>query len=218
MTQQIAHYASNDWMLWYLLHLPPDSEAGTRMPLILFLHGIGERGADINLLKQHGIPRVVEAQPAFPFITLSPQCPDGVMWTHLLPKLSQLLDHALSVYPVDASRVYLTGLSMGGYGAWHLAAADPERFAAVAPICGGGDPATVCRLKNTPVWAFHGEKDNVVLLRESRRVVDALRECGGNVRFTIYKNAGHDVWTRTYEQPRLYDWLLSHRRAAVPDQ
>lgn len=211
MAQRVEQFINGKAHLRYLLHLPP--QTGASLPLILFLHGSGERGADLELVKLHGIARVVEAQPDFPFITVSPQCPVGTMWIHLLDLLTSLLDHALATYPADPDRVYLTGLSMGGYGAWHLASAQPERFAAVAPICGGGDAETVCRMKHVPVWAFHGEKDNVVLPRESRRMVDALRACGGSVRFSLYKNGGHDAWTPTYNDQRLYDWFLTHRRA-----
>lgn len=212
--QQVQTFTTNNMSLRYLLHLPPDygKQKGQRWPLILFLHGAGERGTDIELLKLHGIPRVVEENPNFPYIAVSPQCPEGSWWPLHLSDLNALVEQILLLYKVDTDRIYLTGLSMGGYGAWNLATAYPDRFAAVAPICGGGDPDTVCAMKNVPVWAFHGEQDNVVLLRESRKMVDALRECGGSVRFTIYRNAGHDSWTKTYQNPRLYEWFISHHK------
>jgi predicted peptidase len=214
MAQQVRTFEVGTLALRHLLHLPPGygSEDGKRWPLIVFLHGAGERGSDIEQLKQHGIPRVAEENADFPFIAVSPQCPTGTWWSFELEPLAALVKHLLSAYDVDPDRVYLTGISMGGYGAWNLAVAQPELFAALAPVCGGGDPDTVCAIKQVPVWAFHGALDNVVLLRESRKMVDALRACGGRVRFTIYPNAGHDSWTRTYNNPRLYEWLLSHYR------
>lgn len=214
MAQQVHTFSPDKTTsLRYLLHLPPDhGNAGRKWPMILFLHGAGERGTDIELLKLHGIPKIVEAQPDFPYVTVAPQCAEGSWWPLHLKELDALVQQATLLYDVDVDRIYLTGISMGGYGAWNLATAYPDRFAAVAPICGGGDPDSVCAMKDVPVWAFHGARDNVVLIRESRKMVDALRECGGSVRFTIYPNAGHDAWTRTYENPRLYEWFDSHHK------
>jgi predicted peptidase len=180
--------------------------------MILFLHGRGERGDDVEMIKKHGISKVVEQRKDFPFITVSPQCPEDTMWPLEIEALNALLDEIVARYAVDPDRIYLTGLSMGGYGAWHLATRYPERFAAVAPICGGGDPEKVCVLKDVPVWVFHGAKDPVVPLAASQEMVDALKACGGDVRFTIYPEAEHDSWTKTYEDPALYDWFLQHKR------
>ncbi len=215
MAQQVQTFTTDTMSLRYLLHRPPEQAKGKRWPLIVFLHGAGERGSDTELLKLHGIPRVVEENPDFPFITIAPQCPEGSWWPMHIKELNALITQALLLYDVDPDRVYLTGISMGGYGVWNLATAYPDRFAAVAPICGGGDPDSVCAMRRVPVWAFHGERDNVVLIRESRKMVDALRECGGSVRFTIYPNAGHDSWTKTYQNPRLYEWFMSHRKGEV---
>jgi predicted peptidase len=199
----------------YLLFLPATYgvDPGQKWPLILFLHGRGETGADLNKIKVHGIPKKVEKQPDFPFIAVSPQCPYDMCWFTELPTLNALLDEAVASYAVDTQRIYLTGLSMGGYGAWGLAGLYPQRFAAVVPICGGGDPATVCSLKDVPVWAFHGALDDLVKPDESQRMVDALRACGGNVRFTLYPDLPHDSWTRTYDDPALYDWLLQQHKS-----
>jgi predicted peptidase len=123
-----------------------------------------------------------------------------------------LLDEVQSKYKVDPDRVYLTGLSMGGFGTWETATQYPERFAAIVPICGGGRPYTVARLKNLPTWVFHGEKDNVVPIKRSEEMVDALKKAGGDVKFTRYPEAGHDSWTETYNNPELYDWFLKHTR------
>lgn len=202
----------------YLLHLPPGygQDPGQRWPLILFLHGAGERGSDVQRVKKHGIPKLVEEQPDFPFIAVSPQCPEERFWSSEVEGLLALLDEITAHYAVDAERIYVTGLSMGGFGTWSLAMAAPERFAAVAPICGGfyGPTRLVERLKNLPVWAFHGVKDPVVAFEQSERLVKALQDVGGDVRFTAYPEAGHDAWSETYANPELYAWFLAHKRKA----
>lgn len=195
----------------YLLFLPNSDTAKEQLsPTIIFLHGAGERGSNLEDVKRHGVAKIVEEQPDFPFIVISPQCPPDEYWSVQL--LSILLDEAISLYPIDPDRVYLTGLSMGGYGTWHLAAAEPQRFAAIAPICGGGNPSAVRKLKNLPAWAFHGARDNVVPLKESEIMVSALKAGNGNVKFTLYPDADHDSWTQTYNNPELYEWFLQHRR------
>jgi predicted peptidase len=196
----------------YLLFLPGDygADPHQKWPLILFLHGLGETGDNLEMLKKHGIPRIVEEWGEFPFITVSPQCPYRYCWTSEADSLNALLDEVVATYAVDVERVYLTGLSMGGYGAWYLAIEHPERFAAVVPIAGGGDPAKVCALEEVPIWAFHGALDDVVSPEESEEMVNALKACGGNVQFTLYPDTYHDSWTQTYENPELYQWLLKH--------
>jgi predicted peptidase len=196
----------------YLLFLPEDygADPHKKWPLLLFLHGLGETGDDLEMLKMHGIPKVVEEWDDFPFITVSPQCPYRSCWMSEADTLNALLDDVVETYAVDAERVYLTGLSMGGYGTWHLATQYPDRFAAVVPIAGGGDPDQVCALKDVPIWAFHGAKDDVVYPEESKKMVNALEACGGNVQFTLYPDAYHNSWTQTYENPELYQWLLKH--------
>lgn len=200
--------------LRHLLFLPRDYGAGSeeKWPLILFLHGMAERGDDLELVKIHGISKIVEQQPDFPFIAISPQCPDETTWRDHRLALKGLLDEIVTNYAVDVARIYLTGLSMGGYGTWSLAMRYPELFAAIAPICGGGFPEYISRLKDVPVWAFHGAADGVVKLKAGQRMVDALRACGGNVRFTVYPGVEHDSWTQTYDNPELYEWFLQHTR------
>ncbi len=205
----------------YLLSLPKGygDDPQQQWPLILFLHGAGERALnDMNLLRKHGIPRVVEERD-LPFITVSPQCPPNTWWSDHIDALIILLDQTMACYAVDPRRVYLTGLSMGGYGSWHLATEHPQRFAALVPICGGGAwflgfPERVRLLKDIPVWAFHGAKDDLVPVAESEKLVKELQRCGGNVRFTVYPDAGHDSWTETYNNPQLYEWLLQHSKPA----
>ncbi|MEJ5258862.1 MAG: prolyl oligopeptidase family serine peptidase [Anaerohalosphaeraceae bacterium] len=196
----------------YLLYLPPDYEQKDSWPLLVFLHGAGERGSDLNRVKAHGPAKLVEQGRDFPFVIVSPQCPEGQWWPVLGREVLALIDEMLERYKIDPDRVYLTGLSMGGYGTWAIASAWPERFAAIAPICGGGRPFTAANLKKVPVWAFHGAKDPVVPLSESQQMVDAVNRAGGKAKLTIYPDAEHDSWTQTYDNPELYQWLLSHRR------
>jgi predicted peptidase len=205
-------------VLRYLLHLPRDhgQDPDRRWPVILFLHGAGERGADLEIVKRHGVARVVDEADDFPFITVSPQCPAGSYWYLQLTALRGLLDEVMAHQAAHPDRVYLTGLSMGGYGAWHLGAKHPDRFAAVVPVCGGGlasrgFPDKVCALKDVPVWAFHGSDDDIVPLSESVRLVERLRGCGGKVELTVYPGVGHDSWTRTFANPRVFEWMLEHR-------
>jgi predicted peptidase len=204
----------------YLVFLPQeyDKDKKKTWPVILFLHGAGERGKDIAKVTVHGPPKIVKSRPEFPFIVISPQCPPDETWSD--ETLLGLLDEVVDEYRVDRTRVYLTGLSMGGYGTWSVGLRHPERFAAIAPICGGGDILPVLLpprgketvLKRLPVWVFHGAKDNLVPLSESERMVNALKRIGNeNVKLTVYPEAGHDSWTETYENEQFYDWLLQQK-------
>ena len=197
--------------LRYLAYLPPEyKNDDKRWPLVLFLHGAGERGDDLNFVKRHGPPKLVEQGKDFPFILISPQCPLGQRWDAL--ELSTLLDEVEKIYRVDENRVYVTGLSMGGEGTWKLIMAEPDRFAAAAPVCGrtGSSYLDACKLKNLPIWIFHGAMDDVVSLDESVRMVKALEKCGNDVKFTVYPKANHNAWTETYNNEELYKWLLEH--------
>jgi predicted peptidase len=206
--------------LAYLLFLPKEynNSGQKKWPLLLFLHGAGERGTDLSLVKVHGPPKIVEQNPEFPFITVSPQCPPDQVWSNDL--LLALLDEVIAAYQVDVSRVYVTGLSMGGFGTWNLGIAHPEKFAAILPICGGGDilpvflagPEKRQALGTLGIWAFHGAKDMVVPLLESERMVSALKRTGHKAKLTVYPDAEHDSWTETYNNPAIYEWLLEHKR------
>jgi predicted peptidase len=199
----------------YLLHLPEGyGETSKKWPLMLFLHGAGERGSDLDKVKVHGPPKLVSQGKSLPFIVASPQCPSARSWSDpaQVQVLIALLDDLVEKYQVDESRVYLTGLSMGGYGTWALASSRPERFAAIVPICGGGQPRMARQLRDVPIWVFHGAKDNVVPLAQSEQMVEAVKAAGGDVQFTVYPDAQHDSWTATYDNPKLYEWLLSHRK------
>src|SRR5216683_2915815 len=181
----------------YLLYLPPGYDKETKSwPLVLFLHGAGESGQDLNKVKVHGPPKLVEHGKEFPFIVVSPQAP-RMGWD--VQTLNALLDDVVASHRVDKDRIYVTGLSMGGFGTWSLAAAYPDRFAALVPICGGGNTADAMKLKNIPIWVFHGAKDNVVPPARSQAMVKALEAAGAeHVKFTLYPNANHDSWTETY--------------------
>jgi len=207
--------------LKYLLYLPKDYKprGKQRWPLVLFLHGSGERGTNLTAVAVHGPPKLAKQRRDFPFILISPQCPHDEAWSNDV--LFVLLDEMAKKHRVDTNRIYVTGLSMGGYGAWALATAQPERFAAMAPICGGGDTIRVLlaegkrrqALKELPIWAFHGAKDQVVPLEESERMIEAFKRLGNSkVKLTVYPDAAHDSWTETYTDPKLYDWLLQHER------
>jgi predicted peptidase len=207
----------------YVLFLPKGYEAKStnRWPLMLFLHGSGEREGNLWRVTIHGPTKYIEQHPDFPFILVSPQCEPGQKWSDDL--LMGMLDEVTVKYRVNTNRIYLTGLSMGGYGAWSLATTYPERFAAVAPICGGEgkigmvlslqDKAKATALKRLPVWAFHGAKDNVVDLSESERMVAALKKIGNkNVKLTVYPEATHNSWAQTYDNPQLYEWFLQYQK------
>jgi predicted peptidase len=196
----------------YLLYLPADYGKGNKKwPLMMFLHGVGERGGNIELVKKHGPSKLIEQGRSFDFIVVSPQCPSNAWWPEQVDVLINLLDEIETNYRVDTDRVYLTGLSMGGFGTWTLAERYPQRFAAIAPICGGGELYLAYRLKRVPVWAFHGAQDKVVPVEKSKEMVDAVNAVGGNAKLTIYPDAEHDSWTATYDNPELYEWLLSHK-------
>ncbi len=185
----------------------------TRWPLMIFLHGSGERGDDIDRVKVHGPPKIADRNPDFPFILISPLLPADEDWD--IAKLDAILDKAVKTLPVDRSRIYLTGLSRGGHASWRWAAAEPGRFAAVAPVAGRGDPAVACNLAAKPVWAFHGDRDDVVVPEGSFLMVRAIRACGGSPRLTIYPDLGHNAWDPAYDDPALYLWMLSHRLAGA---
>jgi predicted peptidase len=217
----------------YMLFVPRGYEPeGKPWPLMLFLHGLGEcSNDDISLVKIHGPASFVESRPDFPFVTVMPQLPpppgyDPKAATAMKPgellalvgpawkpeELVQLLDHVEKNLHIDRTRVYVTGLSMGGFGTWRLVAAYPERFAAAVPICGGGEPIKMARsLRRVPIWAFHGARDTVVPLCWSQEMVHAVRCAGGDVRFTVYPEVEHNSWAATYANQAVYDWLLSHR-------
>jgi predicted peptidase len=195
----------------YLLHLPQryNKEEDKKWPLVLFLHGAGEIGDNLEILRVQALPKIIESREEFPSIVVSPQCPTGSSWHNEFNSLDELLDNILENYEVDSNRIYLTGLSMGGFASWDYAVIHPDLFAAVIPICGGTSyPDHLYLIKDVPVWAFHGAKDDIVPIEESQIAVDSLKNFGGDIRFTVYPNAGHDAWTETYNNSEVFEWLL----------
>ncbi len=198
----------------YLLYLPKDYGKEESWPLLLFLHGSGERGDNLELVKKHGPPKLIAAGKEFPFIVVSPQCPKNRRWEPI--ELVALLNDLGRKHKMDEDRIYVTGLSMGGFGTWRLATFAPDRLAAIAPICGGGEKYWAKQFAHLPIWAFHGGKDTGVPPERSQIMIDALKKAGGEPKLTIYPDAGHDSWTETYDNPKLYDWLLEQKREPQP--
>lgn len=217
----------------YRLLTPEKIEPGRKYPLVLFLHGAGERGDD-NKSQLKYLPTWM-SQPGwrgkYNCYVLAPQCPTGRKWvnvdwsarTHTTPEqpshemraVIQMLQRTMANHPVDADRIYLTGLSMGGYGSWDLAVRHPDWFAAVAPICGGGDERMADRLVDLPVWAWHGEADRAVPVQRSRNMIQAVRKAGGEPKYTELDGVGHNSWTPAYtREDGVLPWLFKQRRAS----
>jgi predicted peptidase len=198
--------------LW--LYLPRGYGAGSdRWPALLFLHGAGERGRDLERVKTHGPPKLIAQGREFPFVVAAPQVDDDDAWdAHVLHALLETLKAQLRI---DAERVWATGLSMGGHGAWNWACTYPNDLAAIAPVCGTGDHLRACRMRRVPVRAYHGADDDVVPLAAQQKMVDALRSCGGQVDFIVYPGVGHDAWRPAYDDEGLYRWLRAQRRRAA---
>lgn len=199
----------------YLLSLPDgyQTDAQKKWPLMVFLHGAGERGTDIEMLKKHGPPKLIAAGQKFNAIVASLQCLPRQIWNP--HGVKALTDHLIQTLRVDADRVYLTGLSMGGFATWETALEYPDTYAAIVPICGGAGVRFVMadRIKHLPVWIFHGAKDPVVEPAYSQKMYDALKKVGGNVKLTLYPDALHDSWTAAYNDPELWKWMFEQKRS-----
>lgn len=203
----------------YLLSLPADFDGeGELYPLVLFLHGIGECGngtTELERVATHSYGRFIAAGKEYPFIFASPQLPTGQLWVAYIESLNRILDHLLETLPVDRNRVYLTGLSNGGIGTWIWGETSPERFAALLLVCGMGIPWGAFALKDTPVWAFHGEADGTIPCFESQRMVDGINAAGGHARLTTYPGVGHNSWDYAYTDDEVVEWMLQQRRQSV---
>jgi len=211
---------------------PADAAGDTRHPLVIFLHGIGERGTDNTRQLCNGVERfcTAEARAKHPCFLVVPQCPPDATWSPIRGTrenptfaeqptgpgglLLDLVDELVKEGRVDPDRVYLTGLSMGGYGTWDLVARRPDLFAAALPVCGGGDPAQAAKLVGVPIWCFHGGADGLVPPERSRAMIEALEKAGAAVKYTEYEGVGHDSWTRTYGDREVLEWLFSQKRPA----
>jgi len=216
--------------LLYRLLKPMDYDSQEKYPLVVFFHGAGERGDDNHRQLVHGMNEFASDQmmEKYPCFVAAPQCPQGVQWVdtpwtadkHSMPdqptapmRLSvELLPVLDKEFSIDPRRIYVMGLSMGGFGAWDAVQRHPNRFAAVVSVCGGGDLARAADIAHIPVWLFHGDSDGVVKTKRSRDMIDALKRAGGSPRYTEYPNTGHDSWSATYSNPEMYDWLFSQRR------
>ena len=196
----------------HVVHLPRDYDPAERWPLILYLHSSGERGDDLRHTYA-GLGLALRRHPErFPCVVVMPQCPEEMVWTDDLRHLEHPFQAALANYSVDPRRIYLTGISMGGHGTWIYGAAHADTFAALLPVCGGGDPEDYRALCTLPIWAFHGGEDDAVPPEESRRMWDMVREAGGDIRYTEYAGVGHECWDITYGDPAVIRWMLDHRR------
>lgn len=197
------------YKIYYPSSYQKDSEK--KWPLILFLHGAGERGSNLDIVKRQGLPKLLQTQEEFPFVVAYPQCAVSSYWQ--VSKLNEWYEELLGkAGNIDTSRIYLTGISMGGYGTWHWTADSPEKFAAIIPIGGGGNPQDAFRLAQLPIWAFHGAKDNIVPLSETLEMAEAVENAGGKLKLTIYPDLYHDSWTETYNNFEIYEWLMKHKK------
>ena len=200
------------YKLSYKVYLPENyNDASTKFPLVLFLHGVGERGDDLDLVETHGLPKLIKNGERFPFITVAPQCPDKEWWSRaeMIKCLVQLVKKITKIYNVDDKKIYATGLSMGGYGTIALANERPDLFAAALPICGGADFSDYSNLKGLPLWFFHGSDDDEHPASFSEKIYNALKNQNNDVKLTIYEGVGHNSWDITYDNKEIYNWLLS---------
>lgn len=218
----------------YRLLKPKAVDNGNKYPLVIFLHGAGERGTDNTRQLVHGMADFAsdEVMQKYPAFVVAPQCPEGKQWVevpwsadeHAMPEKPsvplqqtfELIDQLTKELPVDESRIYITGLSMGGFGTWDAIQRRPRFFAAAAPVCGGGDPAFADNIQHVPVWAFHGDADGAVKVRRSRDMIAALKAAGGSPKYTEYPGVGHDSWTATYRNSEFYAWLFEQKRSPKP--
>ncbi len=193
----------------YLVSLPDGFDGKKLFPMIVFLHGAGERGDDIEQVKINALPKYIAEGRKYPAIVISPQCPDGMVWNNIAFELKDLIDFAAEKYHADRDRISLTGLSMGGFGTWELIQLFPGLFSAAAPVCGGGMAWRCDVLKDLPIRAFHGKKDDVVPLKCSAEMVDAVNGCGGHAELTVFPKDGHNSWDSAYLKTNVVDWLMS---------
>ncbi|MES2437699.1 MAG: dienelactone hydrolase family protein [Verrucomicrobiota bacterium] len=209
---------------------PEKMEAGKTYPLILFLHGAGERGTDNAAQLKHGVGSILNGAAKLdqPVFLIAPQCPKERYWSpfsfetgrltepksanSLLEAILDLTEEIAKTQPVDGKRFYVTGISMGGFATWDLLGRVPGRIAAAIPVCGGGEPAMAGRFDSVPIWAFHGEADSIVPVKGTREMVTALEKAGGRIKSTFYPGVDHDSWTRTYNDPEVIRWLLGQHQ------
>lgn len=199
----------------YVVFIPQDYKGDKEYPVILFLHGAGETGTDGKKQAQTGLGNAIRKnEKNFGFITIFPQSQDR-NWragSKDADRALKILEATMKEYKTDSKRVYLTGLSMGGYGTWSLAAAYPTKWAAIAPVCGGGDPKAAEKFKDLPCWCFHGDADKAVAVEKSREMIEALKKAGGKPEYTEYPGVAHNSWDKAYGTAELYTWFLKHKQ------
>jgi predicted peptidase len=206
---RITHHKAQKDGYQYAQSLPLNyDKKAAKLPVIVFLHGSGERGNDLNKVSIHGPLRLIREGRELPFIIIAPQSPEGQNWD--TSRLDKTLNSALKGLNADEKRIYLTGLSRGGLGVWNWTIAQPNKFAAIAPVAGWSNAGGACEIAKVPTWVFHGEKDDVVRIFHSEDMVKQMKNCGGEPLFTRYPEANHDSWTQTYFNQELYDWFLQH--------
>lgn len=217
-----------DATLPYRLLKPDNYDPKVKYPLVLFLHGAGERGKDNDKQLVHGVAEFAKAENRrkYPCFLAAPQCPTGQGWSDFMAKKGtpskgqsepgklafELVQALLKEFSIDPKRLYITGLSMGGYGTWDIITRNPDTFAAAVPVCGGGDPANVDKIAKLPIWIFHGGKDPVVKPERSREMVAAIKNAGGEAKYTEYPDVGHDSWVKTYKDADMMAWLFEQKR------
>jgi predicted peptidase len=227
---EAREFSAGDKKLLYRIMLPQDYDASRKYPLVLFLHGAGERGDDNTVQLVHGMNDFAkdENREKYPCFVVAPQCPTGQQWANIdrsADKLEQaeqpsetmqltldLLAALQKDYSIDNRRLYVTGLSMGGYGTWDVIQRLPGKFAAAAPICGGGDESRAAKLVKLPIWAFHGDQDTAVKPEYSRQMIAAIKKAGGDPKYTEYEGVGHDSWVKAYSDPELMKWMFAQKR------
>ena len=211
-------YVQKQWQtdshhpFYYVEYLPKDYDPAKEYPLVLFLHGAGERVQDPHQAMFHGYMKYVREQgKEYPFIFIAPQCIGNAYWGSYTESLSAFLDYILETYAVDRRRVYLTGLSMGGTGTWMFAMARPNTFAAIMPVCGSGIYWNVANLLKTPIYMVHGDCDTCVPISGSVEMLTSINSRGGNAKLKICYGVGHDAWNYAYTDDTLLEWMLSQR-------
>ena len=197
--------------LSYLIYYPDDFDEKKKTPLLIHIHGAGACGKDLRLVKKTGPIFEVLQGKKLPFVIIAPQC-HAETWFEIYNQLLEFIDYTSNLYFIDKSRVYLSGVSMGGYTAWTTAMIKPELFAALVVVCGGGMYWNADKLREIPIWAFHGALDNTVYVTESINMVRAVNNAGGNAKLTIYPDVAHNSWEKAFATDELYTWLLSHKR------
>lgn len=201
----------NENSLGYILYAPENVTEKT--PLIVFLHGSGERGNgkdELDLVNKHAIPSYISEGAEYPAFVLCPQCPKDFVWNNNVYTLKKLIDEISATYPIG--KIAITGISMGGYGTWEMGSCYPNFFSCMAPVCGGGFSWRTPQLKNEKIWAFHGDADVTVPPNNSYEMVDGVNKNGGNAKLTIFHDVEHNSWDPAYCETKLIDWLLENSK------